>query len=566
MVLGPQIDWHRDFKSGYLWPFVFYQDVEVTRLWDESDAKVPWELSRGHQLLALARAACLFRDEGYARELESQVESWIDQNPPGIGINWTNAMEVAIRATSWIWAAGTLETWRPLDLRTRTRMVASLQSHGRHIEANLEGGPRYRGNHFLADVLGLFVLGTALSADPQAPRWRRFARRALEREIRKQVLPDGVSFEASLPYHGLVLEMLLLARWLSAEERKPFSAGFDARLRRMLEVSRSVRHPNGRVPQFGDNDSGRILPSTRRRTPSQDHLLWLGAAVLGGMRPSEAPPSAEVPWIAGLEAWQRCTSLPGPVAKERSVTFPDGGLYVLTGGSVHVVVRCGDVGQNGIGGHGHNDALSFELSHGGVPIVVDSGTYLYTSDIRARNEFRSTAAHNTVMVNGEEINPIEPDQPFRLRQVARLRREAWEADHSQIRFVGAHDGYSRLPTPVNHRREVRVDSNWGVVEITDSLLGQGTCETIQSFIHLTPAADASAIGSHSFLVRTPGAEMEVLYSGALETRVEEGWVSDSYGARERALVLVASMRGQLPATMRTRFVPVRPAPPQAQAG
>ena len=57
--LGDEIDWHLDFKSGYRWPASFYQDLEITRLDDASDAKVPWELSRGHQLLTLARAACL---------------------------------------------------------------------------------------------------------------------------------------------------------------------------------------------------------------------------------------------------------------------------------------------------------------------------------------------------------------------------------------------------------------------------------------------------------------------------------------------------------------------------
>ena len=39
--LGAEIYWHRDFKSGYRWPSAFYQDVEVTRLDDDSDAKVP---------------------------------------------------------------------------------------------------------------------------------------------------------------------------------------------------------------------------------------------------------------------------------------------------------------------------------------------------------------------------------------------------------------------------------------------------------------------------------------------------------------------------------------------
>src|SRR6266516_1362136 len=63
--LGAEIDWHCDFKSGYRWPPTFYQDLEITRLDDDSDAKVPWELSRGHQLLTLARAARVYEDKRF---------------------------------------------------------------------------------------------------------------------------------------------------------------------------------------------------------------------------------------------------------------------------------------------------------------------------------------------------------------------------------------------------------------------------------------------------------------------------------------------------------------------
>jgi hypothetical protein len=185
--LGPRIDWQRDFKSGYRWSPAFYQDVEITRLYDDSDAKVPWELSRGHQLLTLARAARLYHDERFAAELERQLDSWLQDNPAGVGINWVTPMEAAIRAVNWGWAIGTLEGWRPLDGELRIRVARSLQAHGRHIERNLEGSPLLRGNHYLADVLGLLALARMLPSDPRAGRWRRFARKALEREITTQV-------------------------------------------------------------------------------------------------------------------------------------------------------------------------------------------------------------------------------------------------------------------------------------------------------------------------------------------------------------------------------------------
>ena len=192
LPLGEEIDWHRDFKSGYRWPRHFYQDVVATRLDDSSDAKAPWELSRSHHLLTLARAAALFEDERYATELERQLRSWLDENPPGYGINWRNPMEVALRAVNWIWAVRTLEAFRPLAADLRPRVAGALQVHARHIEANLEGTPYLRSNHYLSDILGLLAVGAALDGDPTAERFFVKAQRAFEQEIQVQVHHDGI--------------------------------------------------------------------------------------------------------------------------------------------------------------------------------------------------------------------------------------------------------------------------------------------------------------------------------------------------------------------------------------
>ena len=48
-------------------------------------------------------------------------------------MNWTNPIEVAIRAVNWVWAIATVEELRPLDPALRTDMTRSLQAHGRHV-------------------------------------------------------------------------------------------------------------------------------------------------------------------------------------------------------------------------------------------------------------------------------------------------------------------------------------------------------------------------------------------------------------------------------------------------
>jgi hypothetical protein len=544
VALGVEIDWHRDFKSGHCWPGAFYQDVEVTRLTDDSDAKVPWELSRGHHLLTLARAAVLDRDERLARELELQLAAWIGANPPGFGINWVNSMEIGIRAVNWIWAIRTLEAWRPLEPALRERVTRSLQSHARHIFLNLEGSPLLRSNHYLSDILGVLALGVHVEGDPAAAQWRRYAHRAFEREIVSQVLADGAGFEASTSYHGLALEIFLLARAIAAEAGTPFSRRYDERLEAMLDLSRAIRHPDGRLPLFGDGDSGRILPGGFERPATHDALLWLGAAVLERRAPLPGPASAEVAWILGAEAWRRVNGRRAPAGEPLRNAFPDGGLYVLRGERAHLVVRCGDVGQNGAGGHAHNDVASFELSHSGIPLVVDSGTYAYTADPQARNTFRSTAAHNTVVVDDEEINPLPERELFQLRQCARIHVHEWRDEPDAARLVVSHDGYRRLPGDPVHRRTFELDRRAGELRVEDEIDGDGH-HSVASFLHLAPGAEVTVARDSVVEVARCGSRARISFAGS-EIAVEEAWCSAEFGVREPALRIVARAAGPLP--------------------
>lgn len=550
--LGERIDWHRDFKSGHRWPAVFYQDVEITRLDDDSDAKVPWELSRGHQLVTLARAAAIFREERFATGLEEQLGSWLDENPPGIGINWTTSMEVGIRAANLLWAVAILENWRPLEPGLHERLVESLRWHGRHVRANLEGTPYLRSNHYLGDLLGLIVLGGALEGDPDAPGWAAFARRELEREVLRQVLDDGVSFEASLAYHGLVLELLLVSAYAARSAGTSLSARFEGRLRDMVRVVQAVRHPSGRVPLFGDQDSGRVLPGGFERPPTHDPVLWLASAVVGRTRPLEAPAHPEVAWAFGVDAWRRVSQL--PAAEPTPTAFPQGGIYVLRSSCLHAVVRCGEVGQNGNGGHSHNDLLSYELSVDGVPLVVDSGTYAYTFDVDARNAFRATAAHNTVTVDDAEVQPIEPRAVFELRQFAHPRLEQQRLAGDELELVASHDGYRRLPDPVVHRRRLTLVHDF--LTVVDELDGAGD-HVLRSFVHLAPSASVAA-REGVYDVAVGDAAATIAFDGLTdddELAVEEGWVSDRYGVRERAPLLVLTVRRRCPTTLTYRIAP-----------
>jgi hypothetical protein len=540
--LGAEIQWEADLKSGYRWPASFYLDVAVTRLDGDSDSKFPWEVSRCHHLLTLARAARIYEDDRFATELEDQLGSWLEANPPGYGINWVNPMEAAIRVINWLWAIGTLEQLRMVNPSLRAALTRSLEVHGRHIAANLEVRPLPRGNQYVADILGLLALGTFLTGDPEAPKWLRFSQRELEGEIMRQVLPDGVGFEASLPYHGLALEMFLLGWRISQLAGRPLSLLYRDRMIRMLLVSQTVRHPDGRSPMIGDQDSGRVLPGGFSRLPTHDHLLDLGSALLNLPRlTSTMSPHEEAAWTLGLQAWCRLAEREHR-PQAASHAFRDGGLYVLRSGDVHLVARWGGVGQNG--NHAHNDLSSYELSYG-VPVVVDSGTYLYTENAVARDAFRSARAHNVVVVDGLDMHPLPDREPFQMREHARSGVETWEQASDTIVLTGWHDGYRRQNSNVVCRRTIKLERASQTVEIIDAVEGEGK-RYVESLVHLAVGCRVGREGPYELSVKAGDRELTIEFEGAGALTVEDGWVSSRYGVREPATLIRATAHADLP--------------------
>jgi hypothetical protein len=113
----------------------------------------------------------------------------------------------------------------------------------------------------------------------------------------------------------------------------------------------------------------------------------------------------------------------------------------------HLVIDAGPLGYLNAG-HGHADALSLTLCAGGVPFLVDTGTGTYTVEPELRDYFRSTAAHNTLQLDGRSQS--ESCGPFQWRTMASARCLEWLSTDRFDYFEGVHDGYR----PVLHRRAV----------------------------------------------------------------------------------------------------------------
>lgn len=559
---GPRyqpLDWHCDWRSGHRWgPEVFHRDIRYGQI-RGVDVKRPWELSRFQHLHALGQACVLTGRAKYRDEFVDQIDDWIQNNPVGFGVNWACTMDAAIRAANWLVCAEYFLAGGGLEERFLRRFYASLREHGRFIRSHLERGGEGTTNHYLADVVGLLFIAVYCPFFRESRRWRRFCLRELVREMKGQVYADGCHFEASTCYHRLALELFFFATWLIAADeagldgddfvgpaQRVLGRDYVAGLHAMFAAVVHLLKPNGRMPQIGDNDSGRFLPFGVHETLDMRYLPALGAVFFREpqFKVNEYGLVEDVLWLFGRRGCAAWDGLEGrSVQTIPGKAFPDAGWYVIRRHLDYCLVSCGPNGGHGRGGHAHNDKLSIELVLDGRDVIVDPGTYVYTSDPDQRNRFRATGSHNTVAVDRCEQAELSCGL-FRLPDRVRVRRAESMETAERSGFAGTIE-YAGIV----HDRTVEVDKVSGRWTIEDHVASPRPVSGQASF-HLSPGVTAQGRRLSHTDAQSPIASIDV-GDAALETGAYR--YSPEYGVAvtaQRLMVRVPDLRNT---TIRTVF-------------
>lgn len=277
------------------------------------------------------------------------------------------------------------------------------------------------GNHLFANGKGLVFAGGFL-AGPDADGWLVEGLEILDREIQEQFLSDGAHFELSPMYHAILLwdvcDLVNLANRSGLDELHKRAHQWRVVINRGLEWLVSMVHPDGNIPFFNDAAFG-IAPT----------LLDL---------------TAYAETLGCFTNYRETAEL----------------SYKHNEASGYVTVRCGNaskalldvarIGPDYQLGHAHADTLSFELSLFGQRVFVNSGTSQYGQDVERQRQ-RSTRAHNTVIVNGE--NSSEVWSGFRVARRARPRNLEIIQNTNKLTVSCEHDGYRRLSCKIIHHRQ-----------------------------------------------------------------------------------------------------------------
>jgi uncharacterized heparinase superfamily protein len=208
-----------------------------------------------------------------------------------------------------------------------------------------------------------------------------------------------------------------------------------------------------------------------------------------------------------------------------------------------IMIDCGSIGPDYQPGHAHCDTLSYELAIDGRRVIVDSGVFDYEPSSE-RGYARSTRAHNTVVVDGEEQSEIWG--VFRVARRAKPLRALFEkrADGSVI-FEGAHDGYARLAGKPIHKRHMSYDGQGSWV-IKDMLEGRGS-HRMESYIHIHPDFQAVQSGASIRVIEPSGSTIAIIEAlGPSDMRVEQGWYFPEFGLKLENHVIVITCTEEIP--------------------
>jgi hypothetical protein len=566
LSFGTPIDWHLDPVSGRRAPLLHWSRLDPLDPEAVGDSKVVWELNRHQWMVTLAQAYRFTRDEEYAHAVAVHLRDWLLQNPRGLGINWTSSLEAALRIISWSWTLLLLRDSEALTPELLALVLDGLAQHAAHVSNYLSHyfSPN---THLTGEALGLFYAGCLLQELPRAAAWRATAARILEEQCRRQIHEDGIYFEQSTCYQRYTAEIYLHFVLLCSKNGLSVSAQLEERLVRMLDALLALRGPDGRLPQIGDADGGNLLPLVPREPHDVRGVLSVGAALFDRSDYAWAAGGAtlELLWLlgeSGLERFARLT--PRPPSRKPSQLFASGGYAVMrsdwSAEALQLIFDVGPLGCPVSSGHGHADLLSIQCHAFGEPFLVDPGTFAYAADPAWRDYFRSTHAHNTVVVDG--LSQAEPARTFAWQRRPGARLLRFTSTNVTDVAEACHDAYARLADPVIHRRRVIfVKPSYFV--LIDDLLGALPHRVELRFqfapLPLSVAADQwlRARGARAGLLLRSFAvtplQLEVR-RGA--TQPAGGWVSPNYGVKQAAPLASYISNAALPLRVVTLILPL----------
>jgi uncharacterized heparinase superfamily protein len=491
-----------ELRAGKIRLLGLVRDLGDDPRWEHADAPRLWRFHLHYWDWAwgLARDP----DRMAARALFARLwRSWQFTVTPGHSDAW-HPYPAALRAWSWCGLHRDLVAGSDFE----PCFVAALADHAGFLRRHLEYD--VGGNHLIKDLKAMIGLAVFFADD----RLLRQGMHRLTGQLATQVLADGGHCERAPAYHCQVLADLIdVAELLRASGRalepgmRAPVAELIAAVRRMRRWLAAVLGPDGQVPLLNDG-----YPVSRE--------------LLAALRPGPDPLTPDNPLLI----------------------LPETGLVRAAAHGWHLLADVGPPCPRSLPAHAHADTLGCLVHVDQVPLLIDTGTSTYEPGPARRYE-RSTAAHNTVEIDGADSTEVWG--VFRAGRRARVSCLTARVRSSGITCEAAHDGYRRrCGRPRHHRR-------WSLtrdgLQIDDLVTGRGRHQVVIRW-HLSVGATAQVTNDTALVTSAAGAFlMTVEATSPVALAIETRPVATGFASTADAPVLTCRMNADLPARATTSW-------------
>ena len=422
---------------------------------------------------------------GLARDAAGDlVQSWLRENIAWHGIAWRSDV-LATRVFAWVAQFDEIVR-RDQDHTLRRAMLTSIAAQLRHLARTasweVAGAARMR-------ALKGLVVGRAALGDSAA----RLAKvlKALEREVRVQILPDGGHLSRNPSLQLQVLQDLIDTRSVLRAAQIETPGAVQHAIERMAPMLRFFRHGDRRLGLFNDSleEDGVLIDLVLTRSETK------------GGAPMQAPQT-------GFDRLQAGRSL--------------------------AIMDTGRPPPSGFDEIAHAGALSFEMSHERERIIVNCGAYRGPKSSWSRVA-RASAAHSVLVV--ADTNSVEIREDGALgRRPPSIARE--RAEHEGQQWISAtHDGY-RERFGLTYARQLFLAADGEDLRGEERLTGRPGAPFAVRF-HLHPSVQASlAQDGGAALFRLPsGAYWRLRAAGAEMSLGESVYLGSGKAQKTQQVVL-----------------------------
>jgi len=364
------------------------------------------------------------------------------------------------------------------------KIIDSIFSQGKYLLSNIEY--HLLGNHLLENGFALLITGSFLNNKGIFSSGLRIVSEQLD----EQILADGAHFELSPMYHKIILYRVLECLDLVQSNQIEGVLGLEEKLSRvassMLSWLSQMTFKNGSQARVNDSVGG-IAPSEK--------VIIQSASVLG-------------------------------IEVKKSIPLGTSGYRIIRNSRMEVLFDVGDIGPHYIPGHAHSDTLNIVAHLDKQPLLVDTGISTYEKN-QLRQEERSTKAHNTVVVDGQEQSEIWGG--FRVARKARIL----SLSESENEVSASHDGYKG--SRCIHERKVKLEDKELIIEDHLSSDVQAKC-----YLHFHPDQKLSLQGSVIYFQ-----EAYINFENCLDIDVQDYSYALGFNKTQKASMVVITFRHNL---------------------